>query len=102
MVDRGVFERWISDYLRKSGDDSLDASHNLEVNEHGFLTWHALGEQFWGINVYGDGDYWDAWIIRKAKELGCTKICFLTRRNPEAWKRKYGYELAAYVMEKKV
>ena len=92
----------IEKYLKKSGD-SFIYEDNIIVNEHGFLSWIIDTDgAFVALNVYGDGDYWDSFIMQLAEKLGCTKARFATRRNPKVWERKYGYKIAGYIMEKEV
>lgn len=95
-------EEDIKRYLEKSGDSTIDME-NIVVNDHGFMSWVIDHEgDFFGINVYGDGKYWDDFSIALAKQLGCKKIKFATRRNPKVWEKKFGYNIAGYIMEKEV
>jgi hypothetical protein len=92
----------IEKYLKKSGDQFI-YEDNIVVNDHGFLSWMIDSEgAFFGLNVYGDGKYWDDFSIALAKQLGCKKIKFSTRRNPKVWEKKFGYNIAGYIMEKEV
>lgn len=96
-MNQDDFER----YCRKSGDDGVYAT-NLVDNEHGFCSFRTDRNVLYIINTYGDGKYWDEYLTKVAKENGCTKMRFHTRRNPEAFARKYGAKLVGYVMEREV
>jgi outer membrane protein assembly factor BamB len=92
----------IEKYLRKSGDQFI-YEDNIVVNDHGFMSWMIDTDgSFVALNVYGDGEYWDSFIMQLAEKLGCTKARFATRRNPKAFERKFGYKIAGYIMEKEV
>lgn len=91
----------LQDYLKRSGDDSI-IEKNLIENEHGFMTWTADEDTLIPINVYGDGKYWDSFLVVLAKELGLKKIQFGTERNYKAYERKFGYKLKGYILEKEV
>jgi len=92
----------IKKYLKKSGDQFI-YEDNIIVNEHGFMSWMLDTDgAFVALNVYGDGDYWDSFIMQLAEKLGCTKARFATRRNPKTFEKKFGYKIAGYIMEKEV
>ncbi len=91
----------IDRYLLKSGDDRI-CTTNLIENEHGFCSYRIYGDILYLENAFGDGKYWYDKMISKAKESGCTKVRFQTKRNPKAWHRKYGCRLVRYVMELEV
>jgi hypothetical protein len=95
-------EKDLQKYYEKSGD-SFIYPDNLVVNDHGFMTWTVDPEgTFLGLNVYGDGAYWDEFSQTLAKHLGCKRIRFSTRRNPKVWEKKFGYKQVGYIMEKEV
>lgn len=89
-------------YLKKSGDSYIHED-NLIENEHGFLSW-CLDEDgsLVGLNVYGDGDYWDKFLESLAIQIGAKRIRFASRRNPKVWDKKFNYKVAGYIMEKEV
>jgi len=89
-------------YLEKSGDSYIHED-NLIENEHGFLSW-CLDEDgsLVGLNVYGDGDYWDKFLESLAVELKAKRIRFASRRNPDVWKKKYNYKVVGHIFEKEV
>lgn len=97
-----ITEEDIKRYLEKSGDTHLDPE-NIIVNEHGFLSWTIDDNgALFGLNVYGDGNYWDKFLVELANKLGCKQIRFATKRNPKVWERKFGYKIAGYIMEKEL
>ena len=53
-------------FLEKSRSDYVDTT-NLIENEHGFMSWKIDGDKFVCINVYGDGEYWDMYMIVTGK-----------------------------------
>lgn len=91
----------LQDYLDRSGDDKVYTT-NLTENEHGFATWSIDGDTLIAVNVYGDGLYWNNFMDAKAKENGCNKVRFSTRRNAEAMKRKFKFNIVGYVLEREV
>ena len=96
-----VPEHLLKKYYEKSGDSVL-TTDNFIYNEHGFSSHRINGENLVIVNVYGDGKYWDNFFVELVKEKGLKKIIFATRRNPAAFKRKFGYELAGFLLEKGV
>lgn len=96
---------WVRDYLERSGDTEIgDPTVPWEwyQDPHGFITYYTLQGHFWILQAYGDGPYWDAWAINEARERGCSRVVFLTRRNPAAFARKFGYRCIGFLMEKAV
>lgn len=89
------------EYWDKSGDTIIIPT-NFTRNEHGFASYSIEGEVLIIGNVYGDGGYWRDFFNDKAKENGCTRLRFATRRNPEAWNRKYEFECVGWILEKDV
>ena len=89
------------DYLRRSGDEHIEADNYIE-NEHGFASYQIDGEEFTIVQCYGDGKWWQGEFMRLAKLNKCKIILFATRRNPKTFERKFGYEVVATVMTKKV
>lgn len=91
----------LRDYFNRSGDTELGTGWS-EENEHGFCIWRKQGEDTLVlVNVYGDGAYWNGWADRKAEELQCDNILFVTKRNPAGFVRKYKFEVTGYVLERK-
>lgn len=91
----------IEDYCRKSGDSSVPDG-NLEENEHGFCVWRVDDGALIIVAIYGDGDYWNPWIDKKAIEQGMKQIIFATRRKPDSFVRKYGFKVTGYILARSV
>jgi hypothetical protein len=92
------------EYWDKSGD-SVVIPNNFTRNEHGFASYQIIeeGELILVVgNVYGDGEYWSNHLNRVAVENGCRKMRFATRRNPDAWCRKFGFDCVGWILEKEV
>lgn len=96
-------EKDLQKYFEKSGDTSIEPD-NLIVTDNGFATWtiDRSDNALVGLNVYGDGKYWEEFGNELAKKLGCTKIRVATKRSPKAFVRKYGFKLVGYILEKEV
>lgn len=47
----------------------------------------------------GDGRYWAKEIRRVCKEMNIGRALFFTKRNPEAWTRRYGGKVYGYFLE---
>ncbi len=90
----------LRDYYNRSGDTELGVGWK-EENEHGFCVWRRQDDILILVNVYGDGTYWNEWADDKAEELGVSTIFFATKRNPAAFERKYKYEVAGTLLERK-
>lgn len=91
----------LDDYFARSGDTEL--SHGtIEENENGFCVWRTHNDTFVLINVYGDGCYWNSWAEKKARELNMKKILFATKRKPDAFCRKHGFDVTGYILERKI
>jgi len=88
-------------YLNKSKDEYI-YQDNLIENSHGFMSWTVKDNRLVLLNVYGDGKYWDEFSIELAKKLNLKKILIATWRSPRAYKKKYGYEVTGFIMEKEV
>ena len=94
-------ETSIEDYLKRSGDKEL-LEGELEENEHGFCIWQVNNDKLVLIQVYGNGIYWDNWASEKAREMNLKEIFFATRRNPQGFVRKYGYEVIGYILKRNI
>lgn len=90
------------DYLKRSGDDDLSNDGPMIRNEHGFMIWSVNGTEFHILQCYGDGKYWDDISTNMARTMGLKKVVFTTRRNPETYKRRFGFRLHGYIMSKEV
>lgn len=91
----------LADYFKRSGDTEL-LKGNFEQNEKGFCIWTTNKDMLMLLNVYGDGKYWNEWATNKARETGMKKILFATKRNPEGFVRKHGFNVIGYILERYV
>ena len=89
------------DYCKHSGDNQVPDG-NIEENEHGFCVWDIRDNAFIVVAIYGDGDYWNPWIDKKATEKNMKQIIFATKRNPEPFVRKYGFKVTGYILAREV
>ncbi len=93
---------WLDWYEKRTGthDLQLDESEFVLFHaEHGFMTFFTHDDIFEIHHMAGDGKYWQQ-VIKKIMELeGLTKIRAFTKRNPNAWIRKYGGHIRGYYME---
>lgn len=89
------------EYWDKSGA-SLVLRNNFIRNDHGFSTHSIDGDVLVIGSVYGDGEYWNKFFHGVAKDNGCKKMRFTTRRNPDAWERKFDFKCVGWVLEKEV
>jgi hypothetical protein len=96
-----VNQQHLDNYFIKSGDDHLSQG-NIEYADHGFCVWRDDKDILLLVNVYGNGQYWNKWAEKKAKELNVSRIVFATKRNPDAFIRKHGFELSGYILERSV
>jgi len=93
-------------YCKKSGDtkeEFLEPNYKTFVNEHeGFWCEYSIeGDIFWIWTSYSEKDTIKRWaeIIQLAKDYGCKKIQFTTKRDPKLWERRFGFKPVAYKME---
>ena len=47
----------------------------------------------------GNGKEWQKIVLQIMKDFGLKKVRAFTRRNPDAWIRKYGGHIRGYYME---
>jgi hypothetical protein len=90
-----------SKYLDKSGDEKI-FTKNMVENSHGFYSYSIDGDVLNIGNVFGDGRYWEEFTSSLCEENKCKTIRFATRRNPEAWARKYNYKIVGHILEKRL
>ena len=94
---------WVDYYEKKTGGRFVMAPDEMVLfhPRHGFLTFF-LNQEDECIEVHhavGDGKFWQAQAIRMLHVLGMERVRFFTRRNPEAWIRRYGGHIRGYYME---
>jgi hypothetical protein len=75
-------------YVKKSGDSEL-ARGELLCNEHGFMVYRVADGVLEIAQCYGDGRYWGVEAQRLARIYGCRTIRVYTRRNPQAFLRRW-------------
>ena len=94
---------WLEWYKAKTGCEDLELADDETVffhPEHGFISCLTHDDILELHHMAGDGKYWQGFIKDViATNCNVTKIRAFTRRNPEAWKRKYGGHIRGYYME---
>jgi len=93
-------------YCQKSGDtkkEFLEPNYKTFVREHEdfWCEYSIEGDIFWIWTTYSKKDTIKRWteIIQLAKDYGCKKIQFTTKRDPKLWERRFGFKPVAYKME---
>lgn len=101
--------KWLKLYQAKTGEypNGWPGSEFVFDEERGFCVFIQDGDVLVIGEVCGDGRFWFSYLIDKARELGCNKLRFWTKRNPAAFARKFGFVLTGfsdghYIMEKEV
>ena len=94
---------WLQWYKQHGGTDELELEDYETVHydpEHGFIAYFIHDDILELHHMAGDGKYWQAFIRNMLMGLyGVKKVRAFTRRNPEAWIRKYGGHIRGYYME---
>jgi len=98
MLDDFIPKEWLIDYFNRGKVDGITI-RNPVVTEFGFLTFDVIDNTLFVYDCYGDGKRWDDLLCTVAKKLGLKEISFITRRNPKAFKRLFGYELVKIVKD---
>lgn len=94
-------------YFAKSGDTpevlklSMAAGDVIQ-NEHGFAVVQLTEDALLIHACCGDGKYWQEQFEMLAEKGGVKKLAMITRRNPEAWERRFGYKVKKFYMEKEL
>ena len=103
-------ERYIRKFKEIYGKEHLDyllglPIQHIESEDYIF----GIDVQFEGIKkklfvwyAIGDGRKIDKHLYLLAKLLQCKEIEFITKRNPEAFTRKFGYKIKGYLLSKEV
>ena len=90
------------DYARRSGDfygKIYPANIILSEKGKGFCSMDVVdGNLILVHQCYGDGEHWVREIRKLAHERRIKDIRFITKRNPKAFTRKYGFKLEGYIM----
>ena len=96
-------EEWLEWYKERGGGEDLELAPDEIVYfhpEHGFITYFRHDDILELHHMVGDGKYWQKFIVDVImKFYKLKKIRAFTRRNPEAWIRKYGGHIRGYYME---
>lgn len=93
---------WLDWYVEHGGSRDLELDERetvLSHPEHGFATMLAHGDILELHHLCGDGKYWQVVLVEIMKAHGLKKLRAFTRRNPQAWMRKYGGRIRGYYME---
>lgn len=107
MVERtSLMKEKIDRYCEKSLDtkeEFLEPNYKSFVREHeGFWCEYSIEDDiFWIETTYSEKDTIKRWeeIIQLAKDYGCKKIQFITKRNAKIWERRFGFKPVQYKME---
>ena len=98
-------QEWLDWYEQHGGNKDLllhDDETILFHPEHGFLT-YLIDKEEKILEIHhlcGDGKYWKKVLTYVLMKIhGLKTIRAFTRRNPEAWIRKYGGHIRGYYME---
>ena len=93
---------WLDWYVQHGGQKDLNLRDDETVlfhEEHGFISFFVLDDVLHIHHMVGNGKYWVNIIKQIMKMLHLTKIRWCTKRNPNAWIRKYGGHVLGYYME---
>ena len=105
-----VQEKFLSSYLDKSKDtleEFLEGDNSREISEWEDLGWIEYSKHdnvLWVHNAYSckpHRETLEIWnnLKQLAKESGCDRIHFTTRRNPKAFERLFNAKAIQYKME---
>ena len=98
-----TFDEWVNVYEKRTGG-------KFEPREDEVMFWHPergiltvladSAEKCLEVHYcVGDGKFWQKQIVAILRALGFNRARFFTRRNPEAWMRRYGGHLRGWYME---
>ena len=93
---------WLDWYAKRTGTQDLqldECEFVLFHPEHGFITFFSHDDVLELHHLAGDGKFWQEAVLKIMKMEGLKKIRAFTRRNPNAWIRKYGGHIRGYYME---
>lgn len=100
---------WLAFYKKKTGESfqGWPGADFIFDAERGFCVSIKDDDVLIIGEVCGDGRHWVDWLTMMAKQQGCTKLRFWTKRNPAAFSRKFGFMLTGfsdghYIMEREV
>jgi len=94
-----MLNEWISCYERKTGEVFRGWPYAAFAYDavNGFCVFIQDGDVLLIGEVCGNGRYWLQFLTHKAKELGCIKLRFGTKRNPAAFTRKYKFDVIGFI-----
>ena len=95
-------EEWLKYYEEKTGCKDLELAPYERVffsPEHGFITFFAHDDILELHHMCGHGKEWQKIIVQIMEDLRLKKVRAFTRRNPDAWTRKYGGHIRGFYME---
>ena len=96
-------EEWLEWYKQHGGSGDLELHPSELVSfhpEHGFIVYFWHDDILELHHMVGDGKYWQKFIKNVLLNgTGLKTIRAFTRRNPQAWIRKYGGHIRGYYME---
>ena len=102
-MNERTFNEWLNWYKEHGGTDNLELESYELVHyhpEHGFIVYFCHDDILELHHMVGDGKFWQKFIRNMLMGLyGVKKVRAFTRRNPEAWIRKYGGHIRGYYME---
>lgn len=95
-------EEWLEWYAECTGCRDLKLHPDEMIlfhQEHGFIAYFINNGVFELHHMCGDGKFWADVIKKIARLERVTTLRAFTRRNPQAWIRKYGGRITGYEME---
>ena len=96
-------EEWQEWYTERTGIKDLELLADeliLFHPEHGFMALFVNDEETLYLHhLCGDGEYWSRVLREIMRQKGLKKLRAYTKRNPQAWMRKYGGRIIGYEME---
>ena len=93
---------WLKWYEARTGCKDLELSEGEQIffhPKHGFIAYYMHDDVLELHHLCGDGKSWQKVLVKIMEEFGLKKLRAYTRRNPEAWKRKYGGHIRGWYME---
>lgn len=93
---------WLGYYRKKTGCKDLQLADYETVffhPEHGFITFFTHDDILELHHMCGNGKEWQKLLVQIMKDNGLKKLRAFTRRNPQAWIRKYGGHIRGFYME---
>ena len=95
-------EEWLNYYYKRTGCKDLELSPDETILFHpnnGFISFFAHDDILELHHLCGNGKQWQKILVEIMKTNGLTKLRAFTRRNPNAWMRKYGGHIRGFYME---